>query len=1391
MSMSSRLALGAAAAGFAAFALLAFAPSASAGTDVGPAAIITDTTWALSGSPYYVNGPIAVLKDLHIDEGVRVLLNGNFAFTVSGSIHVAGTEANPVFFGSNNTSAVTVWAGILFQQGPSNVASAMANATFDRAFVALDIRQFGASIDLSDILITRAGDWGIKTLHITAPYTWSNITITDSANGAQLTDHQHLTWRTFNTANLSGGATPYALYGDRLATSDLYSLSFPGGRAYCVDCGTLGVNNIDVSNTTIAIGIEVLRPNALTFAGVRVRGFTDAGFSAESAIALTVYSVDIAPSGSTVATNALLFNACPGFHLSGGTVQGSTTGLRVSNSRDFIADNLSVNGSTTSVFPSDSPGFVLENSTLTNAPAVALDIQYSGGSSHVRNVTIATSTLGVHVAGVRTDLAIDFTTGNKINNAPVLGVFNTPMTTTNPASAYAWVYVFGSPNTVVTQANVPVGTADPALVWADSDFGQLDQSSVHGSGRGILVSRSNSMRVIAVGAFASAEAFRAVEGTALFVQDSVFRSTTADGGLLESETNAQLSNVTGIGATSGMHDWAGNMNVYTQSVFNGSSGFFADRTTQVEVSVSGLCGVVSAMMVDQGGDIGSLGNTFCANSSLVGVAITSSTRVRVENTSFDRFAHAVTVSGSTGTFVRWNEFRNCTIDAVRVTASSTSSIVYENNFYCGAASGYDNSAPANLWYNATRGHGNYWDDYTGSDTTGDFIGETPYNIPGGARRDLFPLVLPYETVPPIPVASSTTPIDEDTSSTLDASQSHDNVAIAGATWVIHDASGDVTRQGLTVVYLFATPGNFRCDVTVRDAWNNTAVGAAYVRVLDKTPPVIVPPTGPFAVDEDTDITLFAQVTDNDPAFPGGATFVWRITGRENTSATTSLATATFRFASPGAYAGNVTAYDAGGNFAFANFTLTVRDRTAPTFLFRATGAVPPGQGETVHLSMANAADNDPAFPGPGAFYWVIVFPGNVGYAENFNQSFDFTPAVPGNFSIRYECRDPSGNLNAGAYNFLAPDTEAPVWTPPAGVTLADGEEHTFSVEDATDYSGVASATWKDGSATVAATLAFTRTWTGLGNHEVSVVIEDGVGNQGVFSFTVTIVDRTAPHLLNATWARAIAVKQQQRIEFEAFNQFADNDPLFAANGKYAWSIDAPEVTWGSPLDATHAVLAVTSLGNFTLTLKVTDPAGNIVEIQIPVSISDGLPPSNVNWSVSPGTSVTLGTTVVFTATALDPSGVSYRWDFGDGETAEGPNASYAYVSSGPWPVTLTVTDGVGNEAVYHFTVVVTEGTLGSGGHNGGGNNNGGTANATGLPMMTILIIVAVVAAAGVGVMVVAFRRKLKKPAEKPVIIQQEAPPAADPWAKPPPSEYDQLYGPSTSYDPNERPPGSP
>lgn len=70
------------------------------------------------------------------------------------------------------------------------------------------------------------------------------------------------------------------------------------------------------------------------------------------------------------------------------------------------------------------------------------------------------------------------------------------------------------------------------------------------------------------------------------------------------------------------------------------------------------------------------------------------------------------------------------------TSTSQGNIIYRNTFLNNTNHAFD--IGLNYW--DTGNEGNYWDDYTGDDTDGDGIGDTPYIIPDGASKDNHPLM---------------------------------------------------------------------------------------------------------------------------------------------------------------------------------------------------------------------------------------------------------------------------------------------------------------------------------------------------------------------------------------------------------------------------------------------------------------------------------------------------------------------------------------------------------------------------------------------------------------------------------------------------------------------------
>ena len=183
--------------------------------------------------------------------------------------------------------------------------------------------------------------------------------------------------------------------------------------------------------------------------------------------------------------------------------------------------------------------------------------------------------------------------------------------------------------------------------------------------------------------------------------------------------------------------------------------------------------------------------------------------------------------------------------------NSNNNIIFHNNFVENNQNAKDDST--NTWYNSTLQEGNYWDDYTGEDSAGDGIGDTPYNIPGNGNQDNYPLMTPYG-----PPHADFTYIVDGKKVTFNASRSYDyDGIIISYDWDFGDTNNG---SGSPVDHIYSEDGTYNVTLNITDNDGKTDFIIRTI-LVDSSPPEIIDHSNSTATTGD--IYIFnATVTDN-------------------------------------------------------------------------------------------------------------------------------------------------------------------------------------------------------------------------------------------------------------------------------------------------------------------------------------------------------------------------------------------------------------------------------------------------------------------------------------------------------------------------------------------------
>ena len=303
---------------------------------------------------------------------------------------------------------------------------------------------------------------------------------------------------------------------------------------------------------------------------------------------------------------------------------------------------------------------------------------------------------------------------------------------------------------------------------------------------------------------------------------------------------------------------------------------------------------------------------------------------------------------------------------------------------------------------------------------------------------------------------------------------------------------------------------------------------------------------------------------------------------------------TFLFTHPGIYEILLTITDYGGNTDTDNCEITVNDTTAPAAVHPAEIVV--DEGMTVQFNGTGCFDPDGG--SVSEYIWSFVYHGmNVTLnGEHTSYLFD----IPGIYQITLEISDLRGNKASDNFVVIVRDITIPAASAGPDLNGTQGTVAEFNGSLSSDNVGVVNWTWKftygdTMHSLFGKTVSFA--FVTVGDYPVTLTVTDAAGLSNTDVMWVNITDSTPP--------TALAGIDQAADQGEAvyFDGRASKDNVGIVS--YAWTLEDNGLRIMTGMSQNYVF---SNVGNFTVTLTVTDAAGNWAKDTFSVIVSDVTPP---------------------------------------------------------------------------------------------------------------------------------------------------------------------------------------
>lgn len=440
--------------------------------------------------------------------------------------------------------------------------------------------------------------------------------------------------------------------------------------------------------------------------------------------------------------------------------------------------------------------------------------------------------------------------------------------------------------------------------------------------------------------------------------------------------------------------------------------------------------------------------------------------------------------------------------------SSSGNTFHQNNFV-------DNddqvvtTASTNHWN--TTAEGNYWSDYTGEDSDGDGIGDSPYRI--NDENDTYPLINPWT---PVRVYNATKESSTHRVTVFcNSSVTGFNFAEAfnqtsfymlSAVDLYGFCNVTIPKQLLTgYQWLIFSNGVNITDNTIETAnsthtflyfdfkFSSTPVWIRLVPAIDTDPP-IADAGDDQTVEEDTRVIFNGSGSEDDV---GIVDFSW--TFIDVTTQILRGETPTYVFYTPGLYDVTLNVTDVGGNWDTDSVNILVLDITPPV--------ADAGDNQTVN------EDTTVIFNGSGSYDNVEI----VNYTWTFTDTTlksltgiipTYIFETPGEYFITLNVTDAARNWNTSTCIINVRDITKPtaVISHLGAKEFKKGDIITFDGSESSDNVRIVSFEWDFGDGTTSTGNTVSHAYENSGNYTVTLKVKDAAENEGTTSISVIIVE---------------------------------------------------------------------------------------------------------------------------------------------------------------------------------------------------------------------------------------------------------------------------------------------